>query len=179
MDNETTGQAAANVPDLESTAKKKVLMFGAVLLVTMGCAAGAGYLISRLVHGGGAEGGQAGRPASTRPADSAEEPMSYVNLDPIIVNANEPKLQRFIRAVITLAVTKENASAVSELVNKRKDEVKNWLVTYLAGCSLEEVRGPKNLNRVRREILDMLNEQFWPNQRPRIGNVLFKEFQVQ
>ena len=44
---------------------------------------------------------------------------------------------------------------------------------------MEEVRGASNLSRIRREILDLLNEQMFPNAKPQISRVLFEEFQVQ
>jgi flagellar basal body-associated protein FliL len=81
--------------------------------------------------------------------------------------------------VIILGMTKENHPHVSELMGKRKEEVRSGLVTYLSNLSMEEVRGASNVSRIRREILDLLNEQLFPNQKPQISRVLFAEFQVQ
>ena len=39
-------------------------------------------------------------------------------------------------------------------------------------------RGPASLNRMRREILDAFNQELWPDQKPKIRKVLFKEFAV-
>jgi flagellar basal body-associated protein FliL len=68
---------------------------------------------------------------------------------------------------------------VRSQVDKRLPELKNWLAVYLAGRTLDEVRGAQSLNRVRREICDAFNEQIWPQQPPRIHHVLLKEFAVQ
>jgi flagellar basal body-associated protein FliL len=100
-------------------------------------------------------------------------------MEPTIVNLDEPRLARYIRASIVLAVRGENFKAVSELVDKKKPELKSWLTVYLAGCSLEDVRGPKNLNRICREVREAFNEQLWPGGKPLIEKVLLKEFAVQ
>jgi flagellar basal body-associated protein FliL len=104
---------------------------------------------------------------------------TYCEMEPIIVNLNEPRLARYIRASIVLAVKGENFKTVSELVEKKKPELKSWLTVYLAGCSLEDVRGPKNLNRICREVREAFNEQLWSGSKPLIEKVLLKEFAVQ
>jgi flagellar basal body-associated protein FliL len=104
---------------------------------------------------------------------------AYVEMEPIIVNLDEPRLARYIRASIVLAVKGENAKAVNETVEKKKPELKSWLTVYMAGCSLEDVRGPKNLNRICREIRESFNDQLWPGSKPMIEKVLLKEFAVQ
>ena len=104
---------------------------------------------------------------------------TYYEMEPTIVNLDEPRLARYIRASIVLAVKGDNYKAVAELVDKKKPELKSWLTVYLAGCSLEDVRGPKNLNRICREVREAFNEQLWPGSRPLIEKVLLKEFAVQ
>ena len=55
----------------------------------------------------------------------------------------------------------------------------NWLTIYLASLSLEDIRGDRNLKRIQIQILDAFNEQLFPNQKPKIKRVLFKEFAIQ
>lgn len=111
--------------------------------------------------------------------DADEEEMVYLDFEPITVNLNEPRLGRYVRATLVLAVTTENSTVVMGVMEKRMPELKNWLTLYLSGCTLEKVRGPSNLNRIRREILDSFNQQLWPDQKPLISQVLFKEFAIQ
>ncbi len=104
---------------------------------------------------------------------------TYYEMEPIIVNLDEPRLARYIRASVVLAVRGENYKAVTELAEKKKPEMKSWLTVYLAGCTLEDVRGPKNLNRICREVQEAFNQELWPNSKPLIEKVLLKEFAVQ
>lgn len=177
MADETTEQTAEKAAPLEGGAKKNLMVFGVMLLVTIAVGAGGGMFAAKLANGGGSA--TTKDAPATKPAGEHEEEMASVKLPAIIANLNEPKMQRYIHVVIILGVTKENQSAVSDLVAKRKEEIKNWLVTYLSNLSMEEVRGATNLNRIQREILDMVNEHLFPNQKPRISRVLFEEFQVQ
>lgn len=118
--------------------------------------------------------GHGAEPAKLSPGSSA-----YYDLEPIIVNLDEPRLARYIRASIVLSIKPENHKKVSNLIEQRKPELKSFLTVYLAGCTLEDVRGPKNLNRIRREILNAFNDQLFPGTKPLIDEVLFKEFAVQ
>lgn len=112
------------------------------------------------------------------PAD-ATGAYKYLDIEPITINLDEPRLARYVRATITLAFDAKQESEVTSQVEKRMPELKNWLAVYLAGRTLDEVRGAQSLNRVRREICEAFNEQIWPQQPPKIHHVLFKEFAVQ
>ena len=145
--------------------------------------------ISAAVGGFMARSAAAVAPAQTPQTQPAEEPAAgetksdvqytYFEMEPIIVNLDEPRLARYIRASIVLAVKGENFKTVSELVDKKKPELKSWLTVYLAGATLEDVRGPKNLNRICREVREAFNEQLWPSSKPLVEKVLLKEFAVQ
>jgi flagellar basal body-associated protein FliL len=75
-------------------------------------------------------------------------------------------------------MSKADESAATKAIEAAKPTLINQLTVYLAGCSLEDVRGPKNMNRMRREMLDIINSVVWPDQRPLVVDVLFKEFAV-
>ncbi len=124
--------------------------------------------------------GASGAAAETPPgATDASGAYHYFDVEPITINLDEPRLARYVRATITLAFDAKNDAEVRAQVEKRMPELKNWLAVYLAGRTLDEVRGAQSLNRVRREICDAFNEQIWPQQPPRIHHVLLKEFAVQ
>ena len=55
----------------------------------------------------------------------------------------------------------------------------NWLTIYLASLSLGDIRGDKNLRRIQSQITDAFNEILFPDAKPQIENVLFKEFPIQ
>jgi flagellar basal body-associated protein FliL len=115
--------------------------------------------------------------ASSHLAEGAE--FGYYDFEPIIVNLDEPRLARYIRVTITLVIKAENHDAAKATLDRRKPELKNWLTTYFASCTLDNVRGAPSMNRLRREILDAFTQQLWPNQKPLVEQVLFKEFAVQ
>jgi flagellar basal body-associated protein FliL len=119
-------------------------------------------------------------PVKESPAPGGEKSQEYVYFDfePIVVNLDEPRLARYVRVTITLVIRVENHAAAKALLEKRKPELKNWLTTYFASCTLDGVRGSASLNRLRREILDAFTQQLWPNQKPLVEQVLFKEFAV-
>ena len=105
--------------------------------------------------------------------------FEYVDFEPIVVNLNGPRLERYIRATVVLALRKADAKDAQKALESRKRELKSWLTVYFSGCAVEDVRGPRNLNRIRREIEEAFNEQLWPDAKPLISHVLFKDFAVQ
>lgn len=114
----------------------------------------------------------------SQPSNSGD-PMAYLDFDTIQVNANDPRMTRYIRAVITVGVKEADKNTVKEAIEKTRPQLRDWLNTYFASCSIEDVRGPKNHNRIRRELADGFNSRIWPDGRPLVQMVLFKEFFVQ
>jgi flagellar basal body-associated protein FliL len=140
----------------------------------------AGFSVGKAIRSQSApkDDAQTTKPDLAKPPSSDE--MSYYDFDPIIVTLNEQRMDRFIRSGITLAVkTQDLKSGTLEMLDKRKPEIKSWLNIYLSGCTLDQVRGEKNLNRLRHEIADLLNQKLFGDSRPLIDDVLFREFAVQ
>jgi flagellar basal body-associated protein FliL len=151
----------------------RILLAAGMMIV----GAGGGLVVGKFV--GGPSSSQAAGKGPEGETHSAAEKFSYHDLEPIIVNLDEPRLARYVRVSITLAVKADNSKAATEVLDKKKPELKSWLTVYLAGCTLEQVRGANNLNRIRREILDHFNQNLWPEQTPLIDHVLLKEFAIQ
>jgi len=162
---------------------KTSIIWMVVLVLIVGlCAAGGIYA------GNAMKTAQASAPQAEPGADPALDGVApvadngaykYLDIEPITINLDEPRLARYVRATITLAFNAKQESEVTSQVEKRMPELKNWLAVYLAGRTLDEVRGAQSLNRVRREICEAFNEQIWPQQPPKIHHVLLKEFAVQ
>jgi hypothetical protein len=55
----------------------------------------------------------------------------------------------------------------------------NWLTIYLASLGIEDIRGDKNLRRIQSEMMDTFNQKLFPDARPQIEGILFREFAVQ
>ncbi len=123
-------------------------------------------------------------PASEGPAMPDEPPSpgeecSYYKLEPLTVTPNTKNMNRFLRAALVFKTRPKDLQDVSERVMKYGPDLTSRLTTYLADLTLDQTRSERNLNRLRREIRDLVNEVLWPEQRPRVVEVLFAEFYVQ
>jgi flagellar basal body-associated protein FliL len=177
---------AAGLGDMPASgggARTRGMLLLVMALGVAGIAATGGFMVQRMM---------AGQP-STQPgkdlvdeshAEQAvanplpNEELVYFDFDPVVVNLNEKRMARYVRATITLAIRKSDKSA-KESIEARMPELKSWLTVYLAGCTLEDLCGSKNLNRLLRHIEESFNSQLWPNKRGLISHVLFKEIAVQ
>lgn len=102
------------------------------------------------------------------------------DLEPVVANLDEPGVTRYVRATITLELSPEIAQEAGEVfLEEKKPVLVDWLTTYLAGLSLERVRGTSNLSRIKKEIRDHFNEMLFPESKPFVHRILFKEFAVQ
>lgn len=108
-----------------------------------------------------------------------QKDFAYYEFEPLVVNLDVQRQNRYIKVTIVLAIPKADEVKIVSLLDTKKAELKNWIMTYLAGHSLEQVAGRKNIVRIQREIADAFNEQLWPNRRPRINHVLFKDYAIQ
>ncbi len=174
-------QTADQAPAGRSTGLLWMLIGAGVLAV----AVIAGFATGRLLGGPKRAKADAAQEQTAYPVeqqateDSAGE-YEYVEFEPITVNLDEPRLARYIRAKITLAIEKKDQwKQACALIEQKRPELKNGLNLFFAGCSLEDVRGEKKLNRLRRQIQDLMNDRLWPNAKPMIDHVLFIEFAVQ
>ncbi len=161
----------------------------AILAVIVVLCAGSGFLLGRLFAGSSAP--ETTEPSQTAPSISSENPETdastteaknrwYYPLEPVVANLNEPAVTRYIRASITLEISsmldKKNGE---KLLEEKKPVLINWLTIYLAGLTLEDIRGDKNLKRIQLQILDAFNEELFPDAKPLIKHILFKEFAIQ
>ncbi|RKY23438.1 MAG: hypothetical protein DRP62_05885 [Planctomycetota bacterium] len=160
-----------------------------IMAVVVVLCAGSGFAIGRLfasspVHKT-TESSQEDEPAQPEYLKSDESATGsqqswYYDLDPVVANLDEPGVTRYIRTVLTLEISSaiDNKKGTA-LLEEKKPVLKNWLTVYLAGLTLENVRGDRNLKRIQSQVLDAFNEQLFPDTKPKIRRVLFKEFAVQ
>lgn len=117
-------------------------------------------------------------------ADSEEvsgEESWYYDMAAVTANLDEPGVTRYVRVALTMELMFDpNIEGEEEKEFKAKLPIlNNWLTIYLSSLSIEDIRGGKNLKRMQAQILDNYNEMLYPDQEPRIKQVLFKEFATQ
>jgi len=104
----------------------------------------------------------------------------YYDLEPVVANLDSPGVTRYVRVTLTLEISFQiNVKRCVALIEEKKPLLTNWLTIYLAGLTLEDIRGDKNLKRIQLEIVDALNEKLFPDAKPQVKRVLFKEFAIQ
>lgn len=148
--------------------------------------AGSGFLLGRLFAGSAApeetETSQIEQPVQVETPKTKTGASSswYYDLEPVVACLDEPGVTRYVRATITLEVNAQlEQSENEEFFELKKPVMTNWLTIYLAGLTLEDVRGDRNLKHIQAQILDAFNEKLFPDARPQIKYILFKEFAVQ
>jgi flagellar basal body-associated protein FliL len=123
-------------------------------------------------HGGGKE--------EKKKETSGEPKIWYQDLDPVVANLNEPGVTRYIRVTLTLEMNPEfEEEAGREFIEEKKPVLTDWLSIYLAGLTIDDSRGDKNLKMIQAQILDAFNERLFPDSKPQIHRILFKEFAIQ
>jgi len=107
-------------------------------------------------------------------------PWMYDGMEPVLANLDEPGVTRYVRVTVSLELSPEmDPVKGKEFLDQRVLVLRDWLTTYFSGLSLEDVRGSRNLNRIKRDVQDQFNELLFPGTKPFVRQVFFKEFAVQ
>lgn len=125
------------------------------------------------------------RTTASEPALLVENPTGqettwYYKLDPVVANLDEPGALRYIRLAVYLEMDgAAQQEQCQKLIENRKPMLINWLQLYLAGRSMEEVKGERYLKTMQIQILEGFNQILFPNSRSLIKGVLFGELNIQ
>ena len=113
--------------------------------------------------------------------ETPQEAKSWAyDLEPIVGNLDEAGSMRFLRVAISIEMSPELDSTKSiGYLDERKAVMKDFVTTYVAGLSLEKVKGSSNLNRIKKELRDGFNEQLFPESKPLVQRVFLREFAIQ
>ena len=170
-----------------------------IMAVVVAVCAGAGLGLGRLFAGSGkAQPAETSQQSAGRlPADQSARPEGlktdvpnltggdsrknwYYDLEPVVANLNEPGATRYVRAALTLEISSDvDERKGTAFIEEKRPLLTNWLTIYLAGLSIEDIRGDKGLKHIQSEVLDAFNERLFPDSRPQIKKILFKEFAIQ
>lgn len=131
-------------------------------------------------------GARALMPEEERPPGPEQEAFQALDDNPefipfgeVVVNLDDGRLNRYLRLNVTLQVHADHVQEVTDLIEKRRVVLKNWLLSHLSDKDMEQIRGAVGQNRLRREIRDQFNTVLFPDGYDRIHDVLFEEFNVQ
>lgn len=160
-----------------------------ILAVVLLFFAGAGFTLSRLFVGsrtsqtsGASEQNQSDQVENLKAEGSADDAQKtwYYHLEPVVANLNVADVTRYVRASLTLEVSSEvDEKKGTAFFDEKKPILTNWLTVYLASLGLDDIRGDSNLKRIQSQVLDAFNEKLFPDSKPKIKHILFKEFAVQ
>jgi len=174
----------------EKSLKRSLLPWIIPAVVVVFCAV-TGFGLGRIFAGSGGEepvGASTAGPNQTEDIESVVPDLTgndsqktwYFDLDPVVANLDEPEVTRYIRVALTLQVSSEVDQKKGEgFLSNKMPLLTNWLTIYLAGLSIEDIRGDKNLKRVQSQICDVINEKLFPDAKPQIKSILFREFAIQ
>jgi len=176
----------------ESGAKKSLIarfLPWVIMAVVVVFSIGAGFTLGRLFAGSGkpqtpgvSEQDRSAQVKSLEVKGSAAGAKKtwYYDLEPVIANLNVTDVTRYVRASLTLEVSSEvDEKNGSAFFDEKKPILTNWLTVYLASLGLDDIRGDRNLKRIQSQVLDAFNEKLFPDSKPKIISILFKEFAVQ
>ena len=162
-----------------------------ILVAIIFAGATGGFALAQLIAGSTSEPvveekPQDGKPAEVQTfedlvakADANAKPWVY-ELEPVVANLDEPGVTRYGRVAITIELSAEmDPEKGAIFLDEKKLLLRDWLTTYIAGLSLERVRGTRNLSRIKKEIRDHFNELLFAESKPFVQTILFKEFAIQ
>ena len=186
---ETKRQEESEAPKKDAKAPSSGMLQWIIMGVVVIICAGAGLGLGRLFAGGNAS--ETAESSQREQKAQAEEPQTensitnsesgwFYELDPLVACLDEPGMTRYVRAALTLKVSSELSKKQGQaLLAEKKPVLINWLSIYLAGLKIDDTRGDRNKRRIQSQILDAFNERLFPDAKPQIQQILFKEFVVQ
>ncbi len=113
-------------------------------------------------------------------SEASSNNVWYYDLDPVVASLNEPSVTRYVRASLTLQMSSDlEQKKGTEIIDKKKPVLINWLTVYLSGLTLEDIRGDKNLKAIQWKVCESFNEILFPDSKAYLKEILIKEFPVQ
>ena len=104
----------------------------------------------------------------------------YNELDPVVVNPDEPGATRFVRVGLILEISNELDQVEAKAMLESKEPLMiNWLNLYFKSLSLNQMENERDMNRILSQIKDGFNDILFPEAKPQVKNVLIREFNIQ
>ncbi len=100
-------------------------------------------------------------------------PPTAVPLDPFVVNLNEPKSSRYLKATIEVEVHGEERIA---LIEQKKRAIRADVLRYLSGLKVEDTTGEEKKLKIRDELVARVEKQTGANT---LAGLYLTEFVIQ
>ena len=100
-------------------------------------------------------------------------PPTAVPLDPFVVNLNEPKSSRYLKATIEVEVHGEERVA---LLESKKRAIRADLLRYLSGLTVDDTTGEEKKLKIRDELIARVEKQTGANT---LAGLYLTEFVIQ
>ncbi len=155
----------------------KLVVMGLLTLGLVGLFSAGGFLAGSTLKRARASSDQ-DQQSDNQVISSSQEHV-YIDLDPVTATLNTPNRERTAMAVFMMLVEPADAEAANLALNQKRPEVNSRILRYLSARSLEELSGELNMNRVARELQDLINETLWPGQRGLVQRIEYKNFNIQ
>ncbi|MHC4395237.1 MAG: flagellar basal body-associated FliL family protein [Planctomycetota bacterium] len=169
----------------QKTGKLNSFLPWIIMAVIVVVCAGSGFALGRLFAGSGqAQTDEVTKQDLTTQTDYLKTNDStknlqenwYYDLEPVVANLNEPGATRYVRATMILEISSEvDKKKGTILLDGKKPLLIDWLTKYLANLTLEDATGARNLKRIQSQIRDAFNEKLFPDAKPQVKRILFKE----
>ena len=187
LDDKKEEQKESKTEEKESKSLVKKLLPWVIMIIVVSLCAGAGLGLGNILAGTNQE--KEGDETQTKQTDNEKvnsvdtkdsKNVWYYELDPVVANLNEPSVARYVSLTITLQIGSDLSEKDGKaIIDEKIPILTDWLTVYLAGLSLDDIRGDKNLKSIQAQILDAFNEKLFPDSKPRIKHILFRNFAVQ
>ncbi len=119
------------------------------------------------------------KPVSTLAIPEANDKVTYIEFEEVVVNLNEPRFNRYLKLSLSLQVAESQKTEIEKLLTERKAVLKNWLISHIADKTAEDIKGKFGHNRLRREVHDFFNATLFDDGIERIQDILFRDFGIQ
>lgn len=100
-------------------------------------------------------------------------------MEPVIVNLSSQSLNRYLRVRVALQVSQEDELVVAHLVEQNRVALRDWLITHLAGKTVDDLRGTEGINHLRKEVDEQFGQILSSDGDTMLQRVVFDEFNPQ
>ncbi len=189
---ENSEEKSEEEPKVEKSDKKSLirrLLPWLLIIIIIAVCAGTGFVLGQFISGrrpgktdesSQQDQAQTEQPETVDLSSTTPGSQWFYELEPVVANLNEPGVTRYVRASLTLEMSANiDIKAGSVFLEEKKPVLTNWLTIYLASLTLEDIRGDRKLRSIQSQIRDAFNEKLFPNAKPQVKHILFREFAIQ